>query len=172
MKGFGSGMAAVTEIRKEDFNISSDRDEIRVDGLCRELLRGFHRYLLEKGTDPLEAGTLAHGADYYLRDFIVSSRRRNLFEEAPGLVRRFAATWYIISNLEPSAGELGAMLRGIMEFYRFLHEHELLSDDFMGIVEQECSDSPFYEERIRSFLEIRGDGYLAWERMCGLKDDI
>jgi len=160
------------EIRKEDFNISNDIDEIRVDGLCRGLLRGFHRYLLEKGTDPLEAGTLAHGADYYLRDFIVSSRRSNLFAETPGLVRRFAATWYIISNLEPSAGELGDMLRGIMACYRFLHEHKLVSDDYLGIVEQECSDIPFYEERIRSFLDIRGDGYPAWERICGLKDGI
>ena len=165
-------VAALIEIRKEDFNIASDMDEIRVDGLCRDLLRGFHRHLLEKGTAPLEAGTLAHGADYYLRDFIVSSRRRNLFEETPGLIRRFAATWYIISNLEPSAEELGAMLRGIMEFYRFLHENRLVSDDYLGIIEQECTDIPFYEERIRSFLDIKGDGYLAWERVCGLKDGI
>jgi hypothetical protein len=157
------------DLNKDDFHISSDQDEIRVDGLCRELLREFHRFLLERGIDPEEAGSLAHGADYFLRDFVVASRRSNLFDEEPGLVRRFAATWYIISTLEPTIGEIRGYLRGILELYRFLLDRGLISAAYCEEIEQECADTPYYEERIESFWKITGDGYPAWERECTLK---
>jgi hypothetical protein len=155
---------------KGTFRITNDDDEVRVDGLCRDLLREFHGNLLERGTEPLEAGCHAHGADYFLRDFVVSARRCNPFDEAPGLVRRFAATWYIISTLEPSIRELSGLLKGVRELFRFLLEEGLISADYWSDVERECADIPYYEERIESFLKIRGDGYLAWERECSLKN--
>jgi hypothetical protein len=159
------------EVNKDDFDIKDDQDEIRVDGLCRDLLREFHRNLLERGIDPGEAGSLAHGADYFLRDFVIASRRRNLFDEVSGLVRRFAATWYIISTLEPTIQELSCFLKGIHELYGYLHAEGLISASCYEAVEQECSHIPYYEERIDSFWKIRGDSYLAWERECSLKDE-
>lgn len=158
------------ELTKQDFDITSDEDEIRVDGICRELLREFHGYLLERGTPPLEAGSLAHGADYYLRDFLVACLRDNLLDERPGKVRRFAATWYIISTLEPNGEELVGYLKGVREFYRFLYALGGISALCLQQAELECGDMPYYEERIESFLAITGDGYSTWAKECPLKD--
>jgi len=159
----------MTKIDKSEFTITSDDDEIRVDGLCRTLLQDFHGQLLRNGVSPLDAGSLAHGADYFIRDFVVSARRRNLFQESANTVRPFAATWYIISNLEPTAEELTAHLRGVREFYRFLHAEGLISETFLDLIEKECDDMHWYRERIESFWNITDDGYLAWERECSLK---
>jgi hypothetical protein len=60
-------------MNRPDFTIVNDADELRVDERCRELLQRFHRHLLDAGIPPAEAGELAHGADYYLRDFLVSA---------------------------------------------------------------------------------------------------
>lgn len=163
------GTIDMFEVKNDDFHIRSDQDEIRVDGLCRELLREFHRSLLVRGADPEEAGSLAHGADYFVRDFVVASQRRNLLDEAPGLVRRFAATWYIISTMEPTIGEISGILRGIRELYRFLRDKGLVSAAYCEKMEQECEDTAYYEKRIESFWEITGDGYPDWERECSLK---
>jgi hypothetical protein len=157
------------ELTHNDFAIASDEDEIRVDGLCRELLRNFHHSLLQRGTQPLEAGFLAHGADYFLRDFVVAARRMNLLDGTPGIVRRFAATWYIISTLEPDWEELAGHLEGIRELYRFLHAEKLISTSCLEEAERECADRHYYEKRISSFRDITGDGYYAWERECTLK---
>ena len=59
---------------------------------------------------------LANSADYFIRDFVVSIKQRNIFEERPGLVRQFAGNWYIVSNLEPNITELSEHLEGISRF--------------------------------------------------------
>ncbi len=159
------------ELNKTTFTITTDDDEIRVDGLCRTLLRDFHQHLLDKGTPPLEAGALAHGADYFVRDYVISARRWNLFQERAGTVRTFAGNWYIISNLEPTFEELAGHLQGVREFYRFLREKDLIPATFLELIEQECNDLAWYGERIESFWNIQGDGYRNWERECSLKDD-
>lgn len=159
----------MTKIDRNDFNITSDEDEIRVDGLCSEILRYFHRCLLDSGTTPHEAGSLAHGADYFLRDYVVSARRENILDETPGLIRRFAATWYIISTLEPSLDELAGYLKGVQAFYLFLHDKGLISSPCLSQAEQECSDLDYYGKRIESFWDIKDDGYVAWEAECTLK---
>ncbi len=159
----------MTKITRKDLEIISDRDEIRVDGLCREILKDFHGSLLERGTPPLEAGSLAHGADYFLRDYVVSARRENILDETPGLIRRFAATWYIISTLEPSLDELAGFLEGARALFSFLHERGLVSSSCLSRAEQECSDLDFYGKRIESFWDINDDGYVAWEAECTLK---
>ncbi len=158
------------KLDKSDFTITSDDDEIRVDGLCRDLLKEFHGRLLQKDVSPLEAGALAHGADYFIRDFVISARRRNIFQESTNFVRPFAATWYIISNLEPTVEELAGHLKGVREFYRFLLAEGLISGTFLELIEKECDDIRWYGERIESFWNISDDGYLAWERECSLKE--
>lgn len=160
----------MTHYDKTDFSITSEEAELRVDELCRKLLKDFHRQLVGSGVSPHEAGTLAHSADYFLRDYLVSARRRNLFQENAGIVRAFAATWYIISTLDPSIAELERHLRGIRKFYQFLHSGKLVSGTFLELMEKECDDLRWYEERIESFWNITDDGYLAWERECSLKE--
>jgi hypothetical protein len=159
------------EFDKYTFDIASIEDELRVDEICRKLLKDFHQDLQRKGVPPLTAGSLAHSADYYLRDYLVSARQQNLLQEKSGVVRRFAATWYIISTLEPTVEELAGHLNGIREFYRYLHSAGLISGAFLALIEQECDDIRWYTERIASFWKIRDDGYLAWEQECSLKEE-
>jgi hypothetical protein len=158
-------------INKGDFNIDSDEDEIRVDGLWRPLLEGFHRSLLDRGLKADGAGVLAHGADYFVRDFMVSNQRANIFDEKPNLIRRFAATWYILNNLEPKSEQLAGFLEGVREFHRYLRDEGLISGDFMKQVDRECGELAFYEGRIASFWGIRNDGYVAWLQECPLKEE-
>ncbi len=157
------------QIDKEAFKLGTLEDELRVDQLCLELLQEFHRQLLADGVAPLEAGGLAHGADYFIRDFLVAVKQRNIFTEEPGLVRLFAGNWYIVNTMEPDIKELAGYLEGIGAFYGFLHSRELISAAFLQGVEQECAARAYYADRIETFWAIKGDGYYAWERDCSLK---
>lgn len=156
-------------IDKADFVIASVEDEIRADNLCRKLLSRFYLTLLEQGVDPRDATLLASGADHFVRDFVVGFMHRSLFDEQPDIVRRFAGNWYIVHTVEPSVDELSVHLSGVRTFYRFLLERDLVGEEFFSTVDRECSDLPYYEERIKGFWAIEGDGYLVWERECSLK---
>lgn len=158
-------------INKSDFDQETLDDALRVDRLCQDLLRRFYDAILEGGLSPEEATRLASGADYYIRDFVVDNRVRNIFDERPGLVRQFAGNWYIVSTIEPDIAQLGEYLDGILSFYRYLHGCRLISDRFLRQMEQECGDLSYYESRIESFWAIKGDGYEVWEKACSLKDD-
>lgn len=152
-----------------DFAIATIEDEVRVDGLCRDLLLEFYGELQAEGGDPETATALARSADYFVRDFLVGFKQWHLFDESFSPVRPFAGNWYIVNTLEPTSGELALHLAGILAFYRFLASHGLISAAFLERIAAECGDHPFYEERIRSFWELTGDGYYAWERACPLK---
>ncbi len=156
-------------VNKEDFRLGSLDDELRVDGLCQKLLKRFYFQLLEDGLPPERATLLANGADYFVRDFVVARMERNLFDETPGLVRRFAGNWYIVNTLEPHIAELSVHLEGIAAFYRFLHARGDISREYLDRIEAECGDTAWYGNRIESFWGITGDGYAAWERECSLK---
>lgn len=165
------GQAEETAFNKEAFVITTVDDEIRADGLCQSLLKRFYDSLLEGGMAPQDATLVANGADYYVRDFLVGYKHRSLFDERPGIVRQFAANWYIVNTIDPSADELAGHLLGVRSFYRFLHGQSLIGGDFLAAMEQECGDGAYYENRIKSFWEIEGDGYFAWERECSLKEN-
>lgn len=156
---------------KHDFEIDNVDDEIRADALCQELLKHFYLGMLDKGVPEEEASDLAKSADYYLRDFVISIKQRNIFEERAGAVRQFAGNWYIVNTIEPEMEALADHLEGIKAFYRFLHDNKLISQIFLKLMEKECADTSFYAGRIESFWDIKGDGYLAWEKKCTLKDD-
>ena len=157
-------------IDKKEFDIETVEDEIRVDRLCQELLLGFYQALLDSGIAPEEATALANGADIFVRDFVVAVKQQNLFTEQPGVVRRFGGNWYIVSTYEPKMELLSRHLRGIARFYRHLCDLALISEEFCRQMEEECSDTRFYEQRIKSFFDITGDGYLEWERACSLRE--
>jgi hypothetical protein len=156
---------------RESFEIHNLQDEIRADQLCQRLLQCFRRDLEEKDNlPPALAGALAHGADYFLREFVIPDRRENIFFLRPGRVRQFAGNWYIVRNLEPNMAELENILQGIAAFYAYCARVGTVSADLEDTVRQECSMLDYYRQRIEDFWAIEGDGYLAWERACTLKE--
>ena len=160
----------VLKVNKVDFVPNTLEDELRVDNLCKDLLHRFYNESMASGLSPEEATALASGADYFIRDFVVSIKCRSIFDERPGIVRQFAGNWYIVNTMEPVISEIEGYLAGGKAFYRFLHGHQLISLKFLQAIEAECSQLDYYQSRIESFWDITGDGYHAWERECSLKD--
>jgi hypothetical protein len=154
-----------------DFDVRDLQDEIRVDGLCRDLLGRFCRDLAATGQlSPAAAGALAHGADYFLREFVIPDRHENLFRLKPGRVRQFGGNWYIVRNVEPNLAELTQILRGVEAFYDWCLGLGLVGAALAAAVRSECAQHDFYARRIEAFWAITGDGYEAWERECTLRD--
>jgi len=153
----------------ENYTFDTLDDEIRVDKLCKVLLKQYHRYMLEiKDVSPLKAGSNASGADYFLRDFMIDNRRTNIIEISPELIHIFAGNWYIINSLEPNMVELEVILRGIDNFYNFCSEKKMLPRIEVEAIHQACSRTDYYRERIESFNEITGGGFSAWNSSCPL----
>lgn len=154
---------------KKHFDLSTLDDELRVDAICKELLMDFYRERLKSGMDEQEATLLANSADFFVRDFVIGNRQKNLLQESPGIVRSFAGNWYIVNTLEPTEEELAVHLKGIREFYHYLRRQGLIEDSFMASIDRDCMDLPYYASRIESFWNISGDGYFGWEAECSLK---
>jgi len=157
------------KLTKSDFQIGTLEDELRVDGLCRELLMTFYQERIASGVKEHEATLLANSADHFLRDFLIGVRQLNLLDSEPDVVRQFAGNWYIVNTMEPVIEEIEVHLNGIREFYRFLYRIEAIDSEFFMAIEKDCSDLAYYKSRIDSFWEIQGDGYSAWEKECTLK---
>jgi len=157
------------KLTTSDFQIGTLEDELRVDGLCRELLMTFYQERIASGLTEHEATLLASSADHYLRDYLIGVRQLNLLDSEPDVVRQFAGNWYIVNTMEPVIEEIALHLNGIRELYRFLSSIEAITPEFFTAIEKDCTDLPYYQARIDSFWEIQGDGYLAWERECTLK---
>lgn len=155
-------------MNKEDFTISGLDSEIAVDHRCSTLLKQFHQQLLVDNVPPLEAGQLAHGADYFLREFIIGDCRENLFNIDPERVRQFAGHWYIIKNLEPNIKELTDILQGVAVFYTYLLEQGMIDDARQQQVQRHATDLDYYRQRINAFWEISDDGYHHWCAECPL----
>jgi hypothetical protein len=156
---------------QRNFDITDLQDEIRADDLCGRLLRIFYLDLTqEENIPPDEAGTLAYGADYFLREFVIPDRRENIFGLRPGRVRQFAGNWYIVHNLEPNMAELGGILRGVAAFYSYCHKVGKVTAELTRSVNEECGQLDFYRRRIDTFWAIEGGGDEKWERECSLKD--
>ena len=167
----------ITEISSEhrdpfdqkNYVIESLDDEIRADQTSKVLLKQFHQYLLKtKEISPLAAGSMASGADFYLRDYMIDNRRTNIFEISPELIKSFAGNWYIISSLEPNMVELESILIGIDNFYGFCAEKKIISSATAEQASQACSCYEYYQQRIDSFHEITGGGFTTWNKACPL----
>lgn len=154
----------------EDFEFDSLEDELRVDGLCRQLLERFYHHLLATGLTPEQASDYAYSTDYFVRDYLVDFLQQNVLRPQPGLVRYFAASWYITRTLEPEVAVLERHLAGIVAWYRFLREQHLISSGELTDVEQEAWQLDYYRDRIGQFLSLAGDGYDAWDRACQLPE--
>ena len=160
-------LAAQEPIDQDNFSIADLDDEIRVDQLCQKLLKKFHRYLLDRSDiTPLEAGSLAGGADYFLRDYVLDSLRRNIFTIGARQVRGFAGSWYIHRTLEPNIKELEAILNGVAAFYRYGALNDWLDSSVAEQIATVCADLDFFRGRIDSFHALQGDDYPNWCEQC------
>ncbi len=151
------------------YSFKTLQEEIRADQNCKVLLKELHQYLLKDGSiSPIEAGSMARGADYFLRDFMIDNRRSNIFEISPELIQSFAGNWYIVSTLEPNMTELESILIGIRHFYRFCAKMKLINPAISEEIQQVCIQYEFYQQRIERFNDISGDGFTAWNSACPL----
>ncbi len=151
----------------KQYDISNLEDEIRVDRLCACLLKVFHDDLLNiQKLDPLAAGSLARGADYFLRDYMIDRHRCNIFAITGERLKGFAGNWYIVQNLEPDMTELADILSGVMAFYRFCTMRKLLNTETCLELEYHCKNHDYYQQRITAFFDIEGDGFLSWDKEC------
>lgn len=152
-----------------NFQIVDLDSEIRADHFCSTLLKHFHQHLLQgRNLEPLEAGSQAAGADYFLREYMIGKRRENIYNATAERVLQFAGNWYIISNLEPNMEELTAILRGTASFYHYCAEYNLTTIANSEQIEQTCDKTDYFQHRIEDFHNISGDGYNAWVKACPL----
>jgi hypothetical protein len=158
------------EFEHEDFELATIEDEIRVDERCQSLLKRFYLHLQEGGYGIQQASDLAFCADYYLRDYLLDFARQNVVRPQPGVVKRFAASWFITHTLDPEMVVLERHLEAIRRFYRFLHAQHLISTEELALIEGEAGQEEYFRQRIESFLAITGDGYVAWEAECPQRD--
>lgn len=158
------------EFEHADFDFTTLEDELRVDELCQSLLKQFYQHLQLTGRTPQQASDLAYAVDFYLRDYLLDFARQNVMRPQPGIIRRFAANWYITHTLDPEAAMLERSLEGIREFYRYLHSRHFISREELIWLDEEAAQTGYYRQRIESFLAIYGEGYVAWEAECPLTD--
>jgi len=157
-------------VAHENYDIDSLETEIRADRYCKQLLKHFHRWLLEQQRrQALDAGRLAAGADYFLRDFLIGARRQNIFNATSEHLRQFGGNWYIVNNLEPNSAELEPMLLGAALFYAYCAEQNLFSAEVAKEIETIARQSAFFSDRIEGFHQLQDDGYSAWNQACSLK---
>ncbi|MDY0213162.1 MAG: hypothetical protein RBR06_09165 [Desulfuromonadaceae bacterium] len=145
-------------------------EELQADNQCVDILREFHTHLLEQKTNPLKAGSLAQGADYFLRDYIISACRCSIFTPPQECVKQFAGHWYIVNTLEPSIDEIEPVLHGVAAFYQFLAKKARVDPERAAQIEKDCSTTEWFTHRLESFWAIEGDGYLRWRAECPLPE--
>ncbi len=154
-------------IQPEDFFICSLSDEIRVDQQCQALLKEFHQHLLkENNLTARKAGSLAGGADYFLRDYVIDSLRCNIFKITARQVSGFAGNWYIHRSLEPNIKELAATLEGVAAFYGYCTVKGWVDAAVRDDITVVCADLDYFRQRIDSFHVLQGDDYPGWCAEC------
>lgn len=154
------------EFEHGDFEFESIDEELLVDGRCQEILKQFYLFLQQKGMTAEEASELAFSADLYLRDYLIDFGRQNIVRPQPGIVTKFAGSWYITHTLDPESASLERHLTAIAELYRFLHRRHLISADELSFLLEEAGRLEFYRQRIESFLNLTGAGFAAWDAEC------
>ena len=132
------------------------------------LLLAVRDQLLDRRRAPAEVGRLCHGADLFLRDFVIAACSDNLFRLPPERVRQFAGHWYVVNTLEPHGDDLAVYPRRHHRLLRVLAGHGLVSPDLSNAVATACADLPRYRQRIDDYWAIVEDGYDRWRSACPL----
>jgi len=154
------------EFEHDDFEFETIDEELLVDGRCQQILKQFYLFLQQQGMTAEQASELAFAADLYLRDYLIDFGRQNIVRPQPGIVTKFAGSWYITHTLDPEFASLERNLTALSELYRFLHRQHLISADELSFLLKEAGQLEFYRQRIDSFLNLTGAGFVAWDAEC------
>lgn len=150
----------------DDFDFDTMDEELLVDERCQQILKQFYLFLQQQGMSAEMASGLAFSADLYLRDYLIDFCRQNIVRPQPGLVTKFAASWFITHTLDPEISVLERHLRAIEELYRYMHRQHLISADELDFILREAGETEYFSRRIDTFLNISGDGFVAWDAEC------
>jgi len=156
----------VIEFEHDDFEFDTIDEELLVDGRCQQILKQFYLFLQQQGMAAERASELAFSADLYLRDYLIDFGRQNIVRPQPGIVTKFAGSWFITHTLDPDFATLERHLTAISELYRFMHRQHLISADELSFLLEEVGQPEFFRQRIDSFLNLSGDGFVAWDADC------
>ena len=157
------------EFEHEDFEFDTIDEELLVDGRCQQILKQFYLFLQQQGMSAEEASELAFSADLYLRDYLIDFGRQNIVRPQPGIVTKFAGSWFITHTLDPEFITLERHLIALSELYRFLHRQHLISAEELSFLLKEAGQLEFYRQRIDSFLNLTGEGFVEWAAECPAK---
>lgn len=150
----------------DDFAFETIDEELLVDERCQQILKQFYLYLQQHGMTPEKASEMAFSADFYLRDYLVDFGRQNIVRPQPGIIVKFAGSWFITHTLDPEFAGLERHLTAIVELYRYMHVLHLISADELAFLLNEAGQHEYYRQRIDSFLNLTGDGFFAWDADC------
>lgn len=154
------------EFEHDDFDFDSIDEELQVDGRCQQVLKQFYLFLQQQGMPAERASELAFSADLYLRDYLIDFGRQNIVRPQPGIITKFAGSWFITHTLDPEVAMLERHLTAISELYRYLHRQHLISADELSALLDEAGQHEYYRQRIESFLNLTGDGFVSWDAEC------
>lgn len=150
----------------DDFEFETIDEELLVDGRCQQVLKQFYLFLQQHGMVAESASELAFSADLYLRDYLIDFGRQNIVRPEPGIVTKFAGSWFITHTLDPDFATLERHLTAISELYGYMHRQHLISADELSFLLEEAGQAEFYRQRIDSFLNLTGAGFAAWDAEC------
>ncbi|MBW4055536.1 MAG: hypothetical protein HIU83_09035 [Proteobacteria bacterium] len=156
----------VIEFIHDDFEFETIDEELQVDGRCQQILKQFYLFLQQQGMAAEQASEMAFSADLYLRDYLIDFGRQNIVRPQPGIITKFAGSWFITHTLDPEFVALERHLTALSELYRFMHRQHLISFEELSYLLDEAGQLDFYRQRIDSFLNLSGDGFVAWDAIC------
>ncbi|MDD2366372.1 MAG: hypothetical protein PHN84_09420 [Desulfuromonadaceae bacterium] len=154
---------------QDDFEFETIDEELLVDERCQQILKRFYLFLQQQGLAPAEASELAFAADLYLRDYLIDFGRQNIVRPEPGIITKFAGSWFITHTLDPEFNMLERHLTAVTELYKYLHIQHLISAEELSFLVKEAGEHEFYRQRIDSFLNLTGEGFAAWDAECAAK---
>jgi 8-oxo-dGTP pyrophosphatase MutT (NUDIX family) len=135
------------------------------DRYAAALLRRFFGWMTAPaggGLDPLTAGTFAHDADRYLRDFVVDLLEQPPERSGEAAVRSYLGNWYIIHTLEPSHVEIDRIAGALRLFHRWAAQSGILSEEAARKTEDVLRDPAFLHQRLDAFWELTPERIAAW----------
>ncbi len=154
------------EFEHDDFEFDTIDEELLVDERCQQILKQFYLFLQQQGMAAEQASELAFSADLYLRDYLIDFGRQNIVRPQQGIVTTFAGSWFITHTLDPDIVMLERHLTAISELYKYMHRQHLISAEELSFLLEEAEQLEFYRQRIDSFLNLTGDGFVAWDAGC------
>lgn len=154
------------EFVHDDFEFDTIGEELLVDERCQQILKQFYLFLQQQGMAAEQASELAFSADLYLRDYLIDFGRQNIVRPQPGIVTTFAGSWFITHTLDPDIIMLERHLTALSELYKYMHRQHLISAEELSFLLEEAGQLDFYRQRIDSFLNLSGDGFVAWDAGC------